>query len=162
MWGFNLLPHWYSPRHKQYIQCSLCLPSLSLLQKLVLAFPPTIQMSKGKPFCDCEYCEFLWIKQLDRRWSFHSYYYFVVHRQYVVKLKTEILDLSCFVTLIEKIHPFLLSLKCTALYTMSQCADLHENVRHIFLLILKLYSLQQYPLILLIVHRFPVEEFVIR
>ena len=53
MWGFNLLPHWYSPRHKQYIQCSLCLPSLSLLQKLVLAFPPTIQMSKGKPFCDC-------------------------------------------------------------------------------------------------------------
>ena len=33
----------------------------------------------------------------------------------VVKLKKEILDLSCYVTLIEKIHPFLLSLKCTAL-----------------------------------------------
>ena len=54
----------------------------------------------------------------------------------VVKLKKEILDLSCYVTLIEKIPPFLLSLKCTAL-----SADLHENVRNIFLLIVKLYSL---------------------
>ena len=135
MWGFNLLPHWYSPRHKQYIQCSLCLPSLSLLQKLVLAFPPTIQMSKGKPFCDCNTMNSFGSNSLTGGGLF-------IHTPLCTSIVCSQIEKRNFgpvlfcCTPIEKIHPFLLSLKCTAL-----CADLHENVRHIFLLILKLYSL---------------------
>ena len=136
MWGFNLLPHWYSPRHKQYIQCSLCLPSLSLLQKLVLAFPPTIQMSKGKPFCDCNTMNSFGSNSLTGGGLF-------IHTPLCTSIVCSQIEKRNFGPVLLCYSDWKNPPPCyhSSVQPYIQCADLHENVRHIFLLILKLYPL---------------------
>ena len=128
MWGFNLLPHWYSPRHKQYIYTMFTLLAFSFpITKVGACFSTNHSNVKRKTIL---WLWILWIPLDQIAWQAVVFSFILLLCStsiLVVKLKKEILDLSFYVTLIEKIHPLVITQVYSPIYNVQTCMKMWDT-----------------------------------